>query len=105
MTALGSMGKVHKLDPMESPLCNTGTTRIRDLCSLQSNRTNHEDRTVCLLGHFTLRRSSALDLLLRPQRRWPSGDRGGIVLLRPSMRVWRERCSLPQNESVAAPLA
>jgi len=35
------------------PLCNTGTTRIRDLRSLQSNRTNHEDRTVCLLGDFT----------------------------------------------------
>jgi len=81
MTALGSMGKAHKLDPMESPLCNTATTRIRDLCSLQSNRTNHEDRTVCLLGHFTFRRSSALDLLLRPQRKWPSGDRGGTVLL------------------------
>ena len=63
------------------PLCNTGTTRIRNLHSLQSNRTNHEDRTVCLLGHFTLRRSSALDLLLRPQRKWPSGDRGGTVLL------------------------
>jgi hypothetical protein len=64
-----------------SPLCNTGTTRIRDLRSSQSNRTNHEDRTVCILGHFTLRRSSALDLLLRPQRKWPSGARSRTVLL------------------------
>ena len=41
------------------------------------NRTNHEDRAIRLLGHFTFRRGSALDLLLRPQRKWPSGDRGG----------------------------
>ena len=74
------MKSIHKLDAW-SPLCNTGTTRIRNLHSLQSNRTNHEDRTVCLLGHFTFRRSSALDLLLRPQRKWPSGDRDGTVLL------------------------
>src|SRR5215470_14101289 len=47
------------------------------------NRTgqSHENWTVRILDHFTLRRSSILDLLLRPQRRWPAGDRGGTVLL------------------------
>jgi hypothetical protein len=48
--------------------------------SSQSNRRqNHEDRTVRLLGHFTLRRSSALDLLLRPQRKWPAAHVGSGV--------------------------
>ena len=49
------------------------------------NRTNHEDRAIRLLGHFTFRWSSALDLLLRPQRKWPARDRGGAVLLGPRL--------------------
>ena len=40
---------------------------------------NHENRTVPLLGHFALRGSSALDLLLRPQRKQPAGNGGGGV--------------------------
>ena len=47
------------------------------------NRNNHEDRAIRLLGHFTFRWSSALDLLLRPQRKWLAGGHGGAVLLGP----------------------
>jgi hypothetical protein len=50
--------------------------------SSQSNgNQDNEDRTVPLVGHFTFRRSSALDLLLRFQRKRPAATCGRAVLL------------------------